>query len=1115
MDYNYNNSKYILFLLFLSPQLILTAQSDFIKSTKLPNNNFFIIKSDGLYNYNQDLSANNIIYSFPLNNQINSADDKINTIISEIEHENNLYLISLAKKNIYIYDYMNNNIYDSPYYLNELNTNSNYIQTGVNYKLIPYKFNSNNLEFIIVLMMVGGIKGNSILFLYYEIDINNKKVKFVTEKEFKDHSLDLVIIKGSNLSPYNISCHISSKSQDEIKCFYRLDYDKEFRSMKYLINNSPNEDNIVKINQITDGIIKIKSSISKDKNVILACYLDIYHSSRCYLNNQNFSSYQEIKYTVLSNCVDMETYYFEETKEFVFLCRKNTNTFFIQRYSYKNEQLIYLNSFKLILDSSCDKIKEYSLFYNNTNKDYNLLTDYNFIADNNNCQINKTENEIFYIDVNDTQEDSGNNGSEEEVVASHIIQNTFFNIVINKEQVEKLLDDIDKSDLNQDIKGYIEDIKNLFNRTDEDLKFKYGNKTITVKSTDKPQSKNETHVDDHKCVEKLKKYYNIKKLDRKQIEIDLNNPKSLHNQVEYAYYNEKNERLDASICNNEIITVYHKINKNSDFDLDKGKKFEEMGIDILDTQDSFFNDICYPYSESGNDLILVDRRSDIYQNFSLCDEGCTYNSIDYENLLIACDCFLNFLKENITTEIKPIKYEDFEDVSLMDSNIGVIKCYQLVFSLNDKSKNIGFWIFTILLIAYIVSVSFYFYSGIKPTMNYVHQEMVKYGYLTKKSPMFFEKRSNLQKTHKRSKKKSKTHKITQISNPIRKKLKLNKIENMNNNININYLEAKSRENKRKNSNKKKHNSSSALDAIINRNNNINLGNSGLNKSSHTKENTQTKENKNKKDDDDENLYFGIIKKNVKNINKHLPQESNQTLHNYTFNDAIKNDRRSFFRIYYIYLLSKQLIFHTFFLKSPLELFPLRICLFIFMISTDLALNGLFYLNDNISKKYRYAKSFFLFAFSDNITIIIYSTLLCFVLMSLLTKLSNSSNALRNVFAKQEEKFHKNKKYKISKKEKLEIFLEVQKVLKKLKVKIIILIIIQIILMLFYWYFITAFCHVYKSTQESWLWDSLLSIISRTIIELLFAMLFSKIYTIAVQSNIYTIYRIVIFIYDFS
>ena len=247
-------------------------QSDFIKSTKLPNNNFFIIKSDGLYNYNQDLSTYNNIYSFQSNNQINSADDKINTIISEIENENNLYIICLSKKNIYIYDYLNNTIYDSPYYLEKLNTNSNYKQTGVNYNLIPYKFDSNNLQFIIALIKEGSIFdiGNCILFLYYEININTKKINFITEKEFRDNPFndDTGII--SNLSPYNISCHISSKSKDEIKCFYKLDRDKEFRSMKYLINNAPKGDNKVKINQYTDGIIKIKSSISKDKIIIFA-----------------------------------------------------------------------------------------------------------------------------------------------------------------------------------------------------------------------------------------------------------------------------------------------------------------------------------------------------------------------------------------------------------------------------------------------------------------------------------------------------------------------------------------------------------------------------------------------------------------------------------------------------------------------------------------------------------------------------------------------------------------------------------------------------------------------------------------------------------------------------
>ena len=188
-----------------------------------------------------------------------------------------------------------------------------------------------------------------------------------------------------------------------------------------------------------------------------------------------------------------------------------------------------------------------------------------------------------------------------------------------------------------------------------------------------------------------------------------------------------------------------------------------------------------------------------------------------------------------------------------------------------------------------------------------------------------------------------------------------------------------------------------------------------------------------------------------------------------------------------------------------------------MISTDFALNALLYLNDNISKKYRYAKNIFLFAFSDNITVIIYSTLLCFVFMSLITKLSSSENSIRSVFRKEEEKIKtkKNIKYKISVERKNEFFMEIEKILKRLRIKIIILIIIQIILMLFYWYFVTAFCQVYKSTQTSWLWDSFLSILSRTIIELLFAFLFAKLYLVSVESNCYFLYRILLFIYDFS
>ena len=186
-----------------------------------------------------------------------------------------------------------------------------------------------------------------------------------------------------------------------------------------------------------------------------------------------------------------------------------------------------------------------------------------------------------------------------------------------------------------------------------------------------------------------------------------------------------------------------------------------------------------------------------------------------------------------------------------------------------------------------------------------------------------------------------------------------------------------------------------------------------------------------------------------------------------------------------------------------------------MLSCDLALNALFYFNDNISKKYHYAKNLFLFTFSNNITIIIYSTLLSYFLITLLSKLSNSSNAIRNVFTSVEQKIKFNKKFKINEKIKKDVFSKVENILRRFKVKIIILFIIETILILFFAYFVTAFCHVYSSTQTSWLLDSFLSILSRLIIELIFAFLYGKLYQVSVGSNFKTLYKIVMFIYDFS
>ena len=80
-----------------------------------------------------------------------------------------------------------------------------------------------------------------------------------------------------------------------------------------------------------------------------------------------------------------------------------------------------------------------------------------------------------------------------------------------------------------------------------------------------------------------------------------------------------------------------------------------------------------------------------------------------------------------------------------------------------------------------------------------------------------------------------------------------------------------------------------------------------------------------------------------------------------------------------------------------------------------------------------------------------------------------------------------KKYKVTEERKKEILNEIEKILKKHKIKVIIFIIIEVSLIIFFWYYVTAFCHVYSRTQISWLLDSFLSIISRFIIECLFSL----------------------------
>ena len=68
---------------------------------------------------------------------------------------------------------------------------------------------------------------------------------------------------------------------------------------------------------------------------------------------------------------------------------------------------------------------------------------------------------------------------------------------------------------------------------------------------------------------------------------------------------------------------------------------KNLGIDIYDINDPFFNDHCYPFtSKEGKDVSLKERIEKYYQNVSLCESNCKYIGLNFtENTFEAqCEC---------------------------------------------------------------------------------------------------------------------------------------------------------------------------------------------------------------------------------------------------------------------------------------------------------------------------------------------------------------------------------------------------------------------------------------------------------------------------------------------
>ena len=147
-------------------------------------------------------------------------------------------------------------------------------------------------------------------------------------------------------------------------------------------------------------------------------------------------------------------------------------------------------------------------------------------------------------------------------------------------------------------------------------------------------------VDLGNCSEVLKEHYNIPKEENliilnietkknessKSDDSSFNLGKNLHLEI----YDNSGNKLNLSVCHEDIKVLKYIGDVEDELNINSAKDYSDKGIDVFNPQDNFFNDICHPYDNSdGKDIILEDRRADLYQNATFCEDGCTLDFILY------------------------------------------------------------------------------------------------------------------------------------------------------------------------------------------------------------------------------------------------------------------------------------------------------------------------------------------------------------------------------------------------------------------------------------------------------------------------------------------------------
>ena len=456
----------------------------------------------------------------------------------------------------------------------------------------------------------------------------------------------------------------------------------------------------------------------------------------------------------------------------------------------------------------------------------------------------------------------------------------------------------------------------------------------TTKNIKNNNNNDISKIDFNECETKIKDKYKINYIIIQKMDILINNI----TKVKYDLYNpnKKDKKIDLSVvCDNDKIQVYTPLQATDEY-IDDYYKISEQGYNILDSNDSFYNDICSQFtSEDNTDMILLDRKKNYYNNdLTQCDEGCSFKNVNLKQKQLQCQC-------PIKNDFKISKFDKKDFLNSFYkvrkySNFKVVKCVKLIFSKKGQLMNYGGFFLTFIAILFLIS-QIIFLSNSKELVANLIKKMLKSINLD----LVFHEKSNPKKKKAPLKKEKHIIKL------------LNKSKTLQHN-NINII-------KNKNRNKKEMIIESSIIS--------------------TKKFLILNKDKNK---------VTTPKKAI--INKYS-YYNDEELNSLNYDEAIKIDKRGYFQYYISLIKKKQLLFFTFVSKKDYNLRIIKFSLFLISISLYFTVNSLFFIDENIHKIH---EDHGIFNFLYQLPQIIYSSLISVICNLFINSLALSESALLKV-----------------------------------------------------------------------------------------------------------------------